>query len=111
VLCEADEVIDRKSPSSKPYFALLLDRAQVRVGPDPRQDMLEVASAAIDYLPDAQVVAEALAVDADYFVSLDRTHLVGHPGADQLPFPVGTPGDFLARFRVWLIERGGSFPL
>jgi predicted nucleic acid-binding protein len=111
VLREADEVIDRKSPSSKAYFALLLDRAQVRVGADPGQDALETATAAIAYLPDAQVVAEALTVGADYFVSLDRTHLVGHPGADQLPFPVGTSGDFTAWFRAWLIERGGSFPL
>ena len=111
VLREADAVLDRKSPDSKALFAVLLDRARVRVGPDAERDALEAATAAIAYLPDAQVVAEALTVGAGYFVSLDRAHLVGNPSADRLPFPMGTPGDFLAWFRAWLVERGDAFPL
>jgi hypothetical protein len=111
VLREADAVLDRKSPDSKALFAVLLDRARVRVGPDAERDALEAATAAIAYLPDAQVVAEALTVGAGYFVSLDRAHLVGNPSADRLPFPMGTPGDFLAWFRAWLTERGDTFPV
>jgi len=111
VLREADAVLDRKSPDSKALFAVLLDRARVRVGPDAERDALEAATAAIAYLPDAQVVAEALTVGAGYFVSLDRAHLVGNPSADRLPFPMGTPGDFLAWFRAWLVERGDTFPV
>jgi hypothetical protein len=111
VLREADAVLDRKSPDSKALFAVLLDRARVRVGPDAERDALEAATAAIAYLPDAQVVAEALTVGAGYFVSLDRAHLVGNPSADRLSFPMGTPGDFLAWFRAWLTERGDTFPV
>jgi predicted nucleic acid-binding protein len=33
VLREAEAVLERKSPSSKPYFALLLDRSHFQVGP------------------------------------------------------------------------------
>ncbi len=108
VLREAEGVIDRKSPSSKAHFALLLDRSRVRVGLEATEDALQTAARAVTYLPDAQVVAEALTVGIDYFVSLDRVHLIGNPRADQLPFPMGTPGDFLAWFRARLPEEADT---
>ena len=111
VLREAERVIDRKSPGSKAYLALLLDRSRVRVGPEATENTLQAATAAVTYLPDAQVVAEALTVGVHYFVSLDRAHLVGNPRAGQLPFPIGIPGDFLAWFRARLTDRGASLPL
>ena len=107
VLQEAEAVLDRKSPRSKGYLALLLDRSGVQVGAEADAAALRQACTVIDYLPDAQVVAEALAVRADYLVSLDREHLVGNPRARDLPFPIGTPGDFLAWYRERLTERGG----
>jgi hypothetical protein len=72
VLEELDGVIDRKSPQSKPYVALLLERAKVQVGDTPSKFALHQASQAIAYLPDAQIVAEAIALEVDYFVSFDR---------------------------------------
>lgn len=99
VLQEADRVLARKAPGSQALFALLLDRAQVSVGPEPHETALVQSKAAVDYPPDAHVLAEALAAEVDYLVSLDRKHLVGNPRASALPFPVGTPGDFLAWFR------------
>ena len=105
VLTEMDSVLTRKSPGSKGYFALLLDRASVQIAPEADEDALRQASSAIDYYPDAQVVAEALMVDADYFVSFDREHLVGNTRvAANLPFPIGTAGDFLAWYRDRLLE-------
>ena len=59
------------------------------------------AKAVVAYAPDAHVLAEALSAKVDYFVTLDRQHFVDNPRAETLPFPVGTPGDFLA----WLRER------
>jgi hypothetical protein len=50
-------------------------------------------------------VAEALAANAGYLVSLDRTHLVGNPRASELPFPIGTPGDFLAWYYEHLLQN------
>jgi predicted nucleic acid-binding protein len=105
VLKEMEGVLDRKSPRSKGYFALLLDRSRVQVGRKPDETTLRQARSAIGYLPDAQVVAEALALGVDYFVSFDREHLVGNPRAGEMPFPIGTAGDFLAWYREWLQEE------
>jgi predicted nucleic acid-binding protein len=111
VLQEADRVIEQKSPTSKPTFALLLDRARVRVGKEASTEAQEQALAVVEYRPDAQIIAEALTVGVDYLVSFDRAHLVGNPRLTALPFPVGTAGDCLAWYRTRLAERGGSFPL
>jgi len=105
VLKEADEVLGRKSPKSKGLFALLLDRSGVQVGEETDESVLRQARLVIDYGPDAQVVAEALTLGVDYFVSFDREHLVGNPRAGELPFPVGTAGDFLAWYRERLMEE------
>jgi predicted nucleic acid-binding protein len=99
VLNEAEAALAKKSPKSKAYFALLLDSANVQIGEPATPDALSLAASVVDYLPDAQVLAEALTVGVDYFVSLDKKHLLGNPRAGRLPFPVGTPGDFLAWYR------------
>ena len=105
VLKEAEGVLDRKSPKSKGYFAVLLDRSGVQVGVEADETTLHQACSVIDYVPDAQVVAEALALGVDYFVSFDREHLVGNPRVGELPFPIGTAGDFLAWYRERLMEE------
>ncbi len=104
VLWEAEAVLKRKSPESRPHMALLLDRAQVQVGPEAEEEGLALARSAVGYLPDAQVLAEALEVGVEYFVSLDRKHLVGNPRMESLPVTVGTPGDFLDWYRQRLTE-------
>ena len=105
VMQEAEQVLDRKSPKSKPLFALLLDRAGVQVGGKPDGSVVRQACSLIGYLPDAQVVAEALRLGVDYLVSFDRAHLVGNPRMGEQPFPIGTPGDFLKWYRGWLGQR------
>lgn len=102
VLREAEAVLARKSPGSKAALALLLDRARVRVTPPADDVSLATAQAAVGYLPDAQIVAEALTAGADYLVSFDREHLVGRADLSALPFPIGTAGDFLAWYRLRL---------
>jgi len=104
VLREADAVLERRSPESRPHFALLLDRARVQVGREAGPTALSQAHSVVDYTPDAQVLAEALEVGAKYLVSLDRKHLVGNPDAGELPLLIGTPGDFLAWYRQQLAE-------
>jgi predicted nucleic acid-binding protein len=103
-LREAEAVLKRKSPASRPHMALLLDRAQVQVGPEAGIEALGLARLAVDYAPDAQVLAEALELKVDYFVSLDREHLVGNPQIGHVPFAVGTPGDFLEWYRHHILE-------
>ena len=102
VLAEMDAVLTRKSPGSKGALALLLDRARVQIGPAPAPAMHAQAQAIVTYPPDADVVAEALAAQVDYLVSLDRQHLVDNPNNTALPFPAGTPGDCLAWLRARL---------
>lgn len=99
VLQEADGVLERKAPESKNLFALLLDRAGVSVGPEPGEAEVREAKGIVEHSSDAYVLAEALVGDVDYFVTLDRRHFVDNPRMLRLPFPVGTPGDFLAWFR------------
>ena len=102
VLAEADAALTRKSPASRPRFALLLHRANIQASGTAAPEALSLASSIVGYLPDAQVLAEALTARADYFVTLDKKHLLGNPRAGSLPFPVGTPGDFLAWYRARL---------
>ncbi len=104
VLREAEGVLKRKAPESRPHMALLLDRAQVQVGPEAGTEAMALARTAVDYVPDAQVLAEALEKGVDSFVSLDREHLVGNPRTETLPFAVGTPGEFLEWYRQQLRE-------
>ena len=110
VLREAEAVLRRKSPESRPHMALLLDRAQVRVGPEAEDQALALTRSAVDYVPDAQVLAEAVEIGANYFVSLDQKHLVGNPRTEHLSFPVGTPGDFLGWYRQHLMEGEPAQP-
>lgn len=105
VLKEAEAVIARKSPRSKAYFALLLERSHIKISDKPGETALRQATAAIKYLPDAQVVAEALTVEADYLVSFDHKHLLGNPRTMALPCKLGTAGDFLAWYRKKLQWR------
>jgi predicted nucleic acid-binding protein len=103
VLKEIDSVLERKSPESKPLFALLLHAARVNVGRSYEEFDLELAASVIDYFPDAQILAEAVAAGVDFFVSLDRKHFVDNERVGALPFQVGTPGDFLAWYRQFLV--------
>lgn len=104
VLREAEAVLKRRSPESRPHMALLLDRAQVQVGPEAGKETVAQALSAVGHVPDAQVLAEALEIGLEYFVSLDQKHLVGNPRMDSLPVTVGTPGDFLDWYRQRLTE-------
>jgi hypothetical protein len=41
----------------------------------------------------------------DYLVSLDKKHLVGNPGVENLSLAVGTPGEFLEWYRQRLVPE------
>ncbi len=105
VLKEADAVLKRKSEQSRGGFALLLDRARVGVEQEASKEALAQALSVTKYLPDAQVLAEAIEARVDYLVSLDRKHLVGNPRANRLPFRIGTPGMFLEWYRERLVGK------
>lgn len=104
VLTEADGVMGRKAPGERALLALLLDRANAEVGPEPTEADMRLARSVMEYRPDAHVLAEALASGADRFVTLDRKHFLGQPELDDLPIVVEEPGDSLAWLRGRLFQ-------
>lgn len=75
------------------------DILSIRCSAKAGEEALARALSAVDYLPDAQVLAEALETGAEYFASLDRKHLVGNPRTESLPIVLGTPRGFLDWYR------------
>jgi predicted nucleic acid-binding protein len=102
VLDEIESVIRRKAPSALGALALVLDRARTATVAEPGPDLVSQAGAWVPYAGDAAVLAAALAAGVDYFVTLDRKHFLGKSAlADRVPFPIGTPGDFL----IWIKSK------
>ena len=100
VLDEIESALRRKAPDMLGLLALLLDRSRVEVVPSPMPETVQDSQALIGHPGDAQVLAAAWAAGADYLVTLDRKHFLDNPALrGTVPFPVGTPGDFLAWYR------------
>jgi predicted nucleic acid-binding protein len=107
VLRELDDALQRKAPALLPALALLLDRAQVEVTDPGSAQQYDACLALTGHPGDARILADA-GQDAgqagvNYLVSLDQKHILAIP-QDNHPFPyeIGTPGDFLGKFRASL---------
>jgi predicted nucleic acid-binding protein len=100
VLAEIEGALRRKAPESLGLLALLLDRAGVEVVPSPAPEAVWQSRALTGHQGDAIVLAATQSSGADYFVTLDRAHFLDNPALKSVvPFPIGTPGDFLAWYR------------
>lgn len=104
VLAEAEGALRRKAPDALRLLALLLalllDRSQAEVVSSPAAEAVWSSQALTGHPGDAQVLAAAWEAGADYFVTLDREHFLDNPGLrGAVPFPISTPGDFLAWYR------------
>jgi predicted nucleic acid-binding protein len=105
VLDEMEGALRRKAPEALGAFALLLDRSNIEVVPSPTDQVILDCLAITGHRGDAGVLAAALHGQVDYFVTLDRQHFLDNPRLSGFaPFPIGTPGDFLAWYRAWLGE-------
>jgi predicted nucleic acid-binding protein len=103
VLDEIDGALRHKAPETPGLLALLLDRSGVEVVPPPVPKAVQDSQALIGHPGDAQLLAAAWIARVDYFVTLDRKHFLDNQALrDAVPFPVGTPGDFLAWYREQL---------
>jgi predicted nucleic acid-binding protein len=103
VLDEIESALRRKAPHMLGLLALLLDRSGIEVVPSPMSGVIQDSQALTEHSGDAQVLAAAWAARADYLVTLDRKHFLGNQTLRaSVPFPVGTPGDFLAWYRAQL---------
>lgn len=96
ILKEAEDVVRRKMPSSLPELARLLSVGRVEVQESAGMEHLEEARQLVSYRPDARVLAEAIAIRPDWFITHDKEHFLrGEKLKKNLPFQIGTPGDFL----------------
>lgn len=101
VLSEIENVFRRKSPGNLSYLALILDRSGVKVEPDPGEELISRCNQLVPHQGDAHIIAAAWEIETDFFVTLDREHFIDNtPLVKEVPFPIGTPGDFLAWLRV-----------
>ena len=102
VLDEIEGALRRKAPDMLGLLALLLNRSGIEVVPVPSPEAVDQSRSLTKHVGDAQILAAAWAATVDYFVTLDRVHFLDNPGMRAaVPFPLGTPGDFL----IWYRER------
>lgn len=106
VLRELDTVLREKLPGKLNVALQMLDICIAHIAAEPSASAIQWAESLIAYKPDAGVVAAALSASVDYFVTLDQKHLLGNvPLREQAPFPIGTPGDFLAWYRNFIAKQ------
>lgn len=101
VLREAEEVLRRKAPQHIVTLAQFLDTGNVEIGSAPTVKQQKEASSLLEYEPDADILAQAIASNPDWLVSHDKEHFLGNHLLSKLPFIIGTPGDIIA----WLREQ------
>jgi putative PIN family toxin of toxin-antitoxin system len=99
ILKETEEVLQRKAPHLLGLLAQLLDEANIEVEKAPTSKKMRLAESLIEYMPDANVLAQAISAKPDWLVSHDREHFIGNAALDDLPFKIGTPGDVIAWLR------------
>jgi len=109
VLEEMERTLRRKAPDLLGLLAMLLDRSRVEVVPSPTPQRVKESQALVGHPGDAQVLAAAWDAHADYFVTLDREHFLENTALQEaIPFPMGTPGDFLAWYRAYLSKKAAD---
>ena len=100
VLSEIEGTLRRKAPDLLGLLTLLLDRSGVETVPSSALEVVQESQALTGHPGDAQILAAAWVAEVDYFVTLDRKHFLDNPGLKEaVPFPIGTPGDFLSWYR------------
>jgi predicted nucleic acid-binding protein len=99
VLRECEEVVRRKSPSSLPWLARLLDIGGVTVSPAPARNQLRKAKMHVRHPPDALILAGAIAALPEWFVTHGQEHFLKPLAEKKLSFRVGTPGDLIRALR------------
>jgi predicted nucleic acid-binding protein len=104
VLKGCEEVIRRKTPDSLPVLARLLDAAPAETASAPTRRHIASARSYVRYSPDAQVLAEAIAANPDWFVTHDRAHFLKARTEIHVPFQVGSPGDLILILKDYLLN-------
>jgi predicted nucleic acid-binding protein len=106
VLRECEEVVKRKAPESLPRLAYLLELAGIDITSKSGDEEVQAAKSIVSYMPDAYVLAEAMSTKPDWFVTHDKQHFLKKKLSIELPFQLGTPGDFIKSLEDELRHEG-----
>lgn len=78
----------------------LLEAAKIELAPPASASVEAFCLELVRDPKDALIVAAAIGAGIDFFVTLDKRHLLANETfKDQAPFPVGNPGEALAWYR------------
>ncbi len=99
---ELDGALREKTPEALGALALLLDRVDLNLVAEPGAAKLSDSQRLVDHPADARILAAAIESQIEYFVTLDRKHILDNRSlVEAVNFKVGTPGECLA----WLRRR------
>jgi predicted nucleic acid-binding protein len=100
VLIELEGAVKKKAPDLIPMLAILLERTGMELLQEADAIHGIDASEMISHPADAAILRTAVFAEVDYFITLDKEHFLENQKLrDALPFPLGTPGDFLSWYR------------
>lgn len=100
VLTEVEGALRKKAPGTLGALALILERSNAQILPNPSKELIKVCEKLVDHPGDARVLASVWDVEIDFFVTLDRKHIIENQALKKgAPFLIGTRGDFLDWFR------------
>jgi len=100
VLQETQAVLRRKAPERQAALPVLIVHSHITIVLPGSPPHYEQSQAWVAYAADAVILAAAWTASADYLVTLDKQHFLNNAALQAAaPFPIGTPGDFLAWYR------------
>ena len=105
VLVELEGAIRRKADGLMPRLAVLLETSGLEEVSEGSHSGLNLTGI-INHPADEKSIETAFSAEADYIVTLDREHFLNNQFLiDSLPFPIGTPGDFLNWYGSSLVRN------
>jgi predicted nucleic acid-binding protein len=105
VLSEIENNLRRKAPDLLGKLAVLLDRVGLALLGTTPENRYKATLKLTGHPGDGRLLADAWESRVDFFVTLDRHHFLDNENVrEALPFPLGTPGDFLHWYRQNYIE-------
>ena len=99
VIMELENAIRQKAPHLLGLMTFMLDRSGVEIVKKVSKQHYKILQKTIGHDADARILCAALGTNISYFVTFNRKHFLGLEPRPNFPFPIGTPGDFIAWFR------------
>lgn len=100
VLDELESTLRDKAQDTLGDLTVLLDRTGIEVLDSPPKSTVRTINEHLEYRPDAEVLATAVAGEVDWFITYDRSDFLDNDPIQQtVDLRLGTAGDFLEVFK------------